>query len=152
MSAYDELTKTFQRLDDDKEWGKYGGWVRKFPTDSNAAAQEKALEVTLLYLENAGLPQAGRIVSEVMSGVVSKCITAAKAKSKELAMNITLMCVEIEKFEIVQEELMKGMEHKNPKVVAGCINILAEILRCVTTRVKFILFCKYMAYDFWMEM
>ncbi|XP_021953812.1 protein mini spindles isoform X2 [Folsomia candida] len=129
VSAYDELTKTFQRIDDDKEWGKYGGWVRKFPTDSNAAAQEKALEVTLLYLANAGLPQAGRIVAEIMSGVVAKCITASKAKSKELAMDIALMCVEVEKFEAVQEELMKGMEHKNPKVLAGCINIFTEVLR-----------------------
>jgi cytoskeleton-associated protein 5 len=103
--------------------------VRKFPTDSNAAAQEKALEVTLLYLENAGQAQAGRIVAEVMSGIVSKCITAPKAKSKELSWSIALMCVEIEKFEVVQEELMKGMEQKNPKVVSGCINILTEILK-----------------------
>ncbi len=64
-----------------------------------------------------------------MISVVKKCITAPKAKSKELAMNISLMCVEVEKFEVVQEELMKGMEHKNPKVVAGCINILTEILK-----------------------
>lgn len=122
------------RICDDKEWGKYGSWVRKFPTDSNAAAQEKALEVTLLYLENAALPQAGRIVGEVMSGVVSKCITASKAKSKELAVSIALMCVEVEKGEVVQEELMKGMEQKNPKVVAGCINIYNEILRLVVVK------------------
>lgn len=87
------------------------------------------MEVTLLYLANAGLPQAGRIVAEIMSGVVAKCITASKAKSKELAMDIALMCVEVEKFEAVQEELMKGMEHKNPKVLAGCINIFTEVLR-----------------------
>lgn len=129
MSAYDELHKSFQKIYDEKhpDWSKYGSWVRKFPTDSNAAAQEKALEVTLLYLQQAGC--AGRIVSEVMSGVVAKCITAAKAKSKELALEIALTCVEIEKQEQVQEELSKGMEQKNPKVVAGCISILAQILR-----------------------
>lgn len=129
VSAYDELTKLFQRIDDDKEWGKYAGWVRKFPADSNAAAQEKALEVTLLFLENAVVNQAGRIVAEVMAGVVGKCVTAPKARSKELALNIALMCVEVEKFEAVQEELMKGMELKNPKAVASCINILTEILK-----------------------
>lgn len=101
--------------------------MRKFPTDSNAAAQEKALEVTLLYLQQASC--AGKIVSEVMSGVVAKCITAAKAKSKELAAEIALTCVEIEKQEQVQEELTKGMDQKNPKVVAGCIAILSQILR-----------------------
>lgn len=68
-------------------------------------------------------------MAEIMSGVVAKCITASKAKSKELAMDIALMCVEVEKFEAVQEELMKGMEHKNPKVLAGCINIFTEVLR-----------------------
>jgi len=123
------LIKLFPRIDDDKEWGKYAGWVRKFPTDANAAAQEKALEVTLLFFEYAVVNQAGRIVAEIMSGIVSKCITASKAKSKEMANSIALMCVEVEKFEAVQEELMKGMDQKNPKVVAGCITILTEILK-----------------------
>ncbi|KAI8440900.1 hypothetical protein MSG28_009200 [Choristoneura fumiferana] len=39
------------------------------------------------------------------------------------------MYVEIEKHEIVQEELMKGMEQKNPKVVAACVTTLHTALK-----------------------
>ena len=126
VAGYEELIKIFKNIDDEKapEWSKYASIVRKLPMDSNAAALEKGLEVTFLFMENAGV--AGKLVSEVMSGVVAKCIIAAKARSKELASEISLMCIEIEKFETVLEELMKGMDHKNPRIVAGCIAITTQ--------------------------
>ena len=54
-----------------------------------------------------------------MGSIVTKCIAAPKAKTKELAVQITLMYIEIEKHEAVQAELLKGTEAKNPKIVAG---------------------------------
>lgn len=39
------------------------------------------------------------------------------------------MYIEIEKHEIVEEELLKGMEQKNPKVVAACTAALTTALR-----------------------
>lgn len=39
------------------------------------------------------------------------------------------MYVEIEKQEIVEEELLKGMEHKNPKIVAACTAALNTALK-----------------------
>lgn len=70
-----------------------------------------------------------RTVGEVMNGIVTKCIAAPKAKTKELAVQITLMYIEIEKHEAVQEELLKGTEAKNPKIVAACISTLTLALR-----------------------
>lgn len=64
-----------------------------------------------------------------MGGIVSKCIAAPKMKTKDLAVQITLMCVEIEKHEAVQEELMKGTEVKNPKIVSACIAALTLALK-----------------------
>jgi hypothetical protein len=71
-----------------------------------------------------------RTVGEVMSGIISKCIAAPKVKTRELAVQITLMYIEIEKFEAVQEELLKGMEHKNPKIVSACVSAVTQALRC----------------------
>jgi hypothetical protein len=48
-------------------------------------------------------------------GIITKCFAAPKAKTKELAVQFILMYIEIEQFETVQEEILKGMEHKNPK-------------------------------------
>ena len=64
-----------------------------------------------------------------MSGIVTKCIGAPKAKKKDLASQINLMYIEIEKHEVVQDELIKGLEQKNPKTVVGCISVLTQALR-----------------------
>lgn len=121
--------KTFQCIDDEKspEWNKYVGFIKKFVVDSNAAAQEKGLEATLAFVENAAV--ASKIVGEVMNGIVSKCIAAPKAKTKELAVQITLMYIEIEKYEAVQDELLRGTEAKNPKIVSACIATLTLALK-----------------------
>ncbi|XP_015113427.1 protein mini spindles isoform X2 [Diachasma alloeum] len=129
VHGYEECTKKFGCIDDEKspEWNKFLGLIKKFVVDSNAAAQEKGMEAALVYVENAAC--AGKAVGEVMSGIVSKCIAAPKAKTKDLAVQLSLMFMEIEKHETVQEELLKGTEAKNPKIVAACINTLTLSLR-----------------------
>jgi hypothetical protein len=64
-----------------------------------------------------------------MSGIISKCIAAPKAKTRDLAVQITLMYIEIEKCEAVQEEILKGMEHKNPKIISACVSAITQALR-----------------------
>lgn len=129
VNGYEELAKLFRQLDDEKspEFAKYLGLVKKFVSDSNAMGQEKGLEATLAYIENYAL--AGKTVQEVMSGIVTKCIAAPRTKTKELALQVTLMYIEIEKYEAVLEELIKGMEQKNPKIVAACINASTVALK-----------------------
>uniref|UniRef100_A0A1B0CAC3 Putative microtubule-associated protein n=1 Tax=Lutzomyia longipalpis TaxID=7200 RepID=A0A1B0CAC3_LUTLO len=129
VSGYEDATKLFREFDDEKspEWNKFVGLVKKFVVDSNVMAQEKGLEATLAFVENCGF--AGRTVGEVMSGIVSKCIGAPKAKTKDLAVQISLMYIEIEKQEMVMEELIKGMENKNPKIGAACIAATTLALR-----------------------
>ena len=40
-----------------------------------------------------------------------------------------MMYLEIEKQEAVQEEILKGLENKQPKIVAGCVSLLNMALR-----------------------
>lgn len=128
VDGYENVTKLFRQIDEKSpEFQKYLGLVKKFVVDSNAMGQEKGLEATLAFVENYA--HAGKSVGEVMSGIVTKCMGAPKAKTRELALQVTLMYVEIEKHEIVMEELLKGMEHKNPKLVAACINAATTALR-----------------------
>ncbi|XP_068623237.1 protein mini spindles [Battus philenor] len=129
VAGYEEAIKLFNQIDDEKspDWNKFLGLIKKFVTDSNAVAQEKGLEAALVFVENCG--HAGKTTGEVMSGIVAKCIAAPRTKTKDLALQITLMYVEIEKHEIVEEELLKGMEHKNPKIVAACVVALTTALK-----------------------
>lgn len=65
-----------------------------------------------------------------MGGIITKCLGAPKARTKEMGIQIALMFVEIEKYEVVQEEILKGIAaSKNPKVVAACIATLTQALR-----------------------
>ena len=57
IAGYEEVTKLFQRLGDEKspEFSRYAGLLKKFVTDSNAFAQEKGLEATQAFVENAAI-------------------------------------------------------------------------------------------------
>ncbi|XP_067356900.1 cytoskeleton-associated protein 5 isoform X3 [Channa argus] len=128
LSGYEEALKLFQRIEDEKspEWGKYLGLIKKFVTDSNAVAQLKGLEAALAFIENAHA--AGKTSGEVVSGVVTKVFNQPKARAKELGTDICLMYFEIEKAEVVQDELLKGLDNKNPKIVVACIETLRKAL------------------------
>lgn len=66
-----------------------------------------------------------------MSGVVTKVFNQPKVRAKELGMDICLTYIEIEKAEVVQDELIKGLDNKNPKIVVACIETLRKALRLV---------------------
>ena len=70
-----------------------------------------------------------RTTGEVVSGVVSKVFNQPKPKAKELGTEICMMYIEIEKGEIVQEELIKGLDNKNPKIVVACVETMRKALR-----------------------
>ncbi|OCT81978.1 cytoskeleton-associated protein 5-A-like isoform X2 [Xenopus laevis] len=128
LNGYEEAVKLFQKIVDEKspEWSKYLGLIKKFVTESNAVAQLKGLEAALIYVENAHV--AGKTSGEVVSGVVNKVFNQPKARAKELGADICLMYIEIEKAEAVQEELLKGLDNKNPKIVVACVETLRKAL------------------------
>lgn len=134
LAGYEEVIKLFQTLDDEKspEFSKYLGLVKKFVVDNNAIAQEKGLEATLAFVENAAF--AGKTAGEVCSGVVTKCLNQ-RAKTKDLGVAILMAYIEAEKQEIVQEELMKGLTNKQPKIVSVCVTALREALRDFGTKI-----------------
>ncbi|KAF7703569.1 hypothetical protein HF521_022576 [Silurus meridionalis] len=68
-------------------------------------------------------------VGEVVSGVVCKVFNQPKARAKELGLDICLMYVEIEKGDVVQEEILKGLDNKNLKIALACVEVLRRALR-----------------------
>lgn len=57
LAGYEEAIKLFRTIDDEKspEFSKFAPLIKKFVTDSNAVAQEKALEAVIAYVENAAV-------------------------------------------------------------------------------------------------
>lgn len=129
LHGYEEAIKIFREIDDEKspEWNKFTGLIKKFVVDSHAMCQERGLEAALIFVENSA--NAGKIVGDVTAGIVAKCVSASKTKTRELAVQTILMFIEIEKQEAAMEELIKGFDAKNPKTVAACIAATTQALR-----------------------
>jgi len=68
-------------------------------------------------------------VGDVMTGLITKCYGAPKTKTKDIAIQISLMFIEIEKQDVVIEELIKGMDHKFPKIVSTCIKAATQAIK-----------------------
>lgn len=71
----------------------------------------------------------GRIANDVISGCLSKSILQTRPKIKELNLEIILMYVELEKNQLVCDELLAGFDNKSPKIQVGCILYAREALR-----------------------
>ncbi|XP_052800946.1 cytoskeleton-associated protein 5-A-like isoform X2 [Mya arenaria] len=129
LAGYEEAIKLFKSIDDEKspEFSKFAPFVRKFVVDSNAVAQEKAMEATVVYVEKAAV--ATKVAHEVTQGIVTKCLSASKQKTKEYGKEIIMLYIEAEKQDVVSEVVIEGWTNKNPKVVAASVQVMKEALR-----------------------
>jgi cytoskeleton-associated protein 5 len=71
-----------------------------------------------------------RTVGDVASGIISKCLNA-RSKMRERAFDILLMYIEIERHVEIEDELIKGFENKQPKIVQACLELLRRGLTYV---------------------
>ncbi|CAF3028385.1 unnamed protein product [Rotaria socialis] len=125
MTGYEECIKLFraQPSDQSPEFNKYVNLMKKFVIDSNENAREKALDAVFAFVEEANV--AGKVVNDVASGLIAKCLNS-RSKMRERGFEILLMYIEIEKQIEIEDELVKGLENKQPKIVQACLEILRK--------------------------
>lgn len=135
LTGYEEVTKLFNGITDEKspEFSRYAGLLKKFVTDSNAVAQEKALDAVQVFVQNAAI--ANKTAGEVVSAVVAKCLNSSRQKTKEKGTEIIMLYIEIEKADVVQECLIQGLENKQPKIVVACVQCLRMALRDFSNKI-----------------
>ena len=61
-------------------------------------------------------------------GIIGKCLNG-RSKMKDRAFDVLLMYIEIERQADIEDELIKGLENKQPKVVQACLELLRRGLR-----------------------
>lgn len=125
MTGYEECIQLFrtQSSDESPEFTKYLPLMKKFVLDPNENAREKALDAIFAFVESANI--AGKSVNDVTAGLISKCLNG-RSKMRERAFDICLMYIEIEKHVEIEEELIKGLENKQPKIVQACLELLRK--------------------------
>lgn len=100
--------------------------MNRFQFECNSMVDFLGLSAVLAFAENYAM--AGRYVEGVISGIVGKCLTSPKVKTRELSYEIVLMYVEIEKQDLVIEELLKGLDNKTPKIVAASVSLIKQCI------------------------
>ncbi|KAI0064593.1 ARM repeat-containing protein [Artomyces pyxidatus] len=140
VSAYESLIKTFQLTasETDPAFKPYltnPDILKKIVTDSNAVAQEKGVEAVVAFVKFAG-ENSARTREAVVPSLVDKCFGSARAGTKNQATELVLQYVEVENGGAgVVENVLPGLGAKQPKIVAGTVVVLKEIVRQFGTQV-----------------
>ncbi len=82
MSAFEDMLKSFKRIDDENsaEFKEHAPMMKKLVSDANAAAQSKGIEVVLVFAEAAAV--APKFAAEIADAIVDKCLTSPKTSTK----------------------------------------------------------------------
>ncbi|CAG8499882.1 1285_t:CDS:10, partial [Ambispora leptoticha] len=127
VGAYEELAKKFKTSDNEGDFRPYEGLLKNIATDSNAVAQETGLSTLLAFVENAPNPVRSR--ASVIPAIVDKGFGSARAGTKNKAVDLILLYIEVDTADPVVEDVLAGLNAKQPKLVTTTVFALKEIIR-----------------------
>lgn len=150
LEAYEELTRQYEgsRGEKDECFQRFNlqpHEFKKIVTDANVVAQELGILTLLKFLEFGGtatnvknLRNAGNVLS-----LCEKGLSSSRAGTKDKTIKCLLMFVEITpEVDGVVEDILLFVNARLPKLVAGCVNALAQIVAnfgCQQVPVKLII-------------
>ncbi|KAI7835029.1 hypothetical protein BX661DRAFT_202747 [Kickxella alabastrina] len=137
MGAYTDLTKELKQLDPDKQAGQfnmYENYLAKMVLDTNMAAQEAGITTVIAFVENAPNPTRRR--EEIISGIVSKCLSATKAGTRTQSIELLLLLSEVDTPAPVVTGILEGFDAKQPKALAAAVMAVKDLVHAFG--VKFI--------------
>ncbi|KAJ9476251.1 Protein STU2 [Pseudozyma hubeiensis] len=136
VSAYDDLTKAFPKTSSEndpifRQYTRNPDILKSIVVDTNAVAQEKGVDAVRAFVEFGGQP-AGRTREFVVPALVEKCLGSTRAGTKKNALELISFYAEMEDVvgcEPLLTDLLDGLKAKQPKVVAGCITAIKDLVR-----------------------
>ncbi|XP_074272176.1 protein MOR1-like isoform X2 [Silene latifolia] len=105
---------------------EFGHYFKKAVSDSNAPAQDKALDALISYLKAADA-DVGRYAKEVCDAVVAKCLTG-RPKTVEKAQAVFMLWIELEAAEAFLDAMEKAIKNKVAKAVVPAIDVMFQAL------------------------
>lgn len=135
VSGYEELSKAFEKSPSEsapifKPYTRNPDLLKAMVTDSNAVAQEKALDTVKSFVQYGGRA-AGATREVVIPPMIDKCIGAMRAGTKKSAFEIVELYAEMEDVlgcEGIILNVLQGTNAKQPKLVAGCTSALSLLV------------------------
>lgn len=136
VSAYEDLTRAFPKTSSEndpifRQYTRNPDILKAIVIDSNAVAQEKGVDAVRAFVEFGGQP-AGKTREVVVPALVEKCLGSTRAGTKKNALELISFYAEMEDVvgcEPLLSDLLDGLKAKQPKVVAGCITAIKDLVR-----------------------
>ncbi|KAJ1950813.1 hypothetical protein FBU59_000506, partial [Linderina macrospora] len=129
MGAYSSLTSELKTLDPDQDGARFNmveQYLTKMILDTNMAAQEAGVATAIAFVENA--PNPLRYRSEIVAGVVSKCIASTKANTRTQSVELLMLLSEADTPGPVVEGVLEGFDAKMPKAVVAAVSAVRELV------------------------
>ena len=95
--------------------------------DANVAAQQEGLAALCAFLKYGGQQGASRSRGETVQPIYEKGLSSTRPAIKASALEALLLYVEIDKPNLVIEELIPGLSNKQPKVIAATLTAITAI-------------------------
>ena len=95
--------------------------------DSNVAAQQEGLGALCAFLKYNGQQGASRSRSHAIQPIYEKALSSTRAAIKANGLEALLLYVEIDKPDLVIEELLPALTNKQPKVIAATLAAFTAI-------------------------
>ncbi|CAI2179034.1 13105_t:CDS:10 [Funneliformis geosporum] len=127
VGAYEELAKLFKKSDSESDFRPYEGLMKNIATDSNAVAQENGLATLIAFVDNA--PNPLRVRASIIPAVVDKGFGSSRSGTKSKAIELILLYIEVDIPDPIVEDVLVGLNAKQPKLVATSVQALKETIR-----------------------
>lgn len=95
--------------------------------DSNVAAQQEGLGALCAFLKYGGREAASRSRGAAIQPIYEKGLAATRPGAKANALEALLLYVEVDKPDLVIEELLPALSNKQPKVIAASLAAITAI-------------------------
>eukprot|EP00210_Caulerpa_lentillifera_P009280 g8845.t1 len=137
VEAYEDMRSKCEKVfsDEDPLLNDYGSYLPKAVIDTNAAALDKALDLTIEYLKKCSASHAAKICDKVCTGIISKALSGRPSTVMK-SIEVSLLFVENEQGDKLTEAFIsKGFVHKVPKVLLACVDIVYQSVNLFGTKV-----------------
>lgn len=131
-AAYEDAAKQFSvsASEDDQCFRPFlndtGLW-KAAVTDSNVAAQQEAIIALGAFLKFGGRDHCLRTRNHTITPMVEKCLSSTRAATKQGAIEVLLLYIELDVSAPVIEDILPGLANKVPKNVAATLHALTQI-------------------------
>ena len=95
--------------------------------DSNVAAQQEGLGALCAFLRLGGQHAASRTRGQTIAPIYEKGLASTRPAVKANSLEALMLYVELDKPDVVIEELLPGLLHKTPKVIAATTNAITAL-------------------------